>query len=72
MTHNTVHNYTVTALVPAQSNSAAPLQYTIFNRLIEPIGVCDEPEKNEHPNFYDHFILANHLILDNQNTIIVF
>ena len=32
-----------------------------------------EPEKSEHPHFYDNFgVLANYLILDNRNTIVVF
>ena len=46
--------------------------YTIFTWLIEPISICDRAWKEWAPFLYDNFILANYLILDNKNIIVVF
>ena len=46
---------------------------TVFTRLMEPFfALVVEPEKTVNLRFYNNFFLANYLILDNRNTVVVF
>ena len=69
----------VTAVSPHHSHTASPIcSNRICTRLLSLLDYLNlfafvmEPQKSEHPHFYDNFIFSNYRILDNPNTIVVF